>query len=274
MAKREAGSHPATFLGDELKRARITARFTTHDALAAKMGYDRTLITKIESGERLPTVDVLTAWCKACGLPGIPPEWVVGLARRSDGAIPSWFEAWIEAEGKAHTLRMWAPLLLPGLVQPAEYARALFLAMGMDQEAAEEQVAIRLGRQEILDRPDPPQLVVVLYEAVLDHLIGSPQIMHDALIHLAELSQRPNVGIQVVPVDAGANAGLGGAFSLASGDGGSEVLAMETVEDVTTESRSLVRKAANIFVRVQADALPRAASRAVILEKAERWNAR
>jgi len=48
---------------------------------------------------------------------------------------------------------------------------------------------------------------------------------------------------------------------------------MEAVEDVTTESRSLVRKAAIIFVRVQADALPRAASRTLILEAAEQWKA-
>jgi transcriptional regulator with XRE-family HTH domain len=271
MAKRADKSNSAIFLGDELKRVRIKAGFTTHDALAAKMGYDRTLITKVESGERVPTVDVLVAWCRACGLPGIPPDWVVGLAKRADGAIPSWFEAWIEAEGEAHMLRLWAPLVLPGLFQPPEYARSLFLAMGMDEEGADEQIAVRLGRQEILNRPDPPQVVAVLYEAVLDHLVGSPQVMHDTLVYLAELSQRPNISIQVVPVDMGANAGLCGAFSLASADGGQEVVAMETVEDVTTESRSLVRKATNIFIRVQADALPRAASRAVILEKAERW---
>ena len=76
------------------------------------------------------------------------------------------------------------------------------------------------------------------------------------------------------PSDNGANAGLGGAFDLASGDGGPEVLRMEAVEDVTAERRSLVRKAANIFVRVQADALPRAASRTIILEAAEQWKTR
>jgi hypothetical protein len=52
------------------------------------------------------------------------------------------------------------------------------------------------------------------------------------------------------------------------------VVRMEAVEDVTVESRSLVRKAANIFVRVQADALPRAASRTLILEAAEQWKTR
>jgi hypothetical protein len=109
---------------------------------------------------------------------------------------------------------------------------------------------------------------------VLHHLAGSPQVMHDALAHVADLSRRPNFCIQVIPVDAGANAGPCGSFGLASGDGPPEMLEMETVEDVTTETRSLVRKAANIFVRVQADALPRAASRERILEAAEQWKTR
>ncbi len=274
MARRDPETNPAAFLGGELRRARVAAGFSSQDALAAKLGFDRTVVAKAETGERPPSVDVLAAWCHACGLDDELFGRMAALARRADGPVPSWFEGWLEAEGKAHTLRVWAPVLLPGLLQTAEYARALFLAMGMDEEAAEEQVAVRLGRQEILDRSDPPQVVVVLYEAVLHHLVGSPQAMHDVLVHVADLSQRPNVTIQVIPVDTGANAGLGGSFSLASGDGAPEVLLMETVEDVTTETRSLVRRAANIFVCVQADALPRAASRALILEAAEQWKTR
>lgn len=120
----------------------------------------------------------------------------------------------------------------------------------------------------------PPHVVVVLDEPVLHRLIGSPQVMADQLTHIAEMSERPNVSVQVIPADTGANAGLSGAFDLASGDGAPEVLRMEAVEDVTAESRSLVRTAANIFVRVQADALPRAASRALILEAAQQWKTR
>ena len=133
---------------------------------------------------------------------------------------------------------------------------------------------MRLDRQVILDRPKPPHVVVVLDESVLHRLIGSPQVMADQLIHIAELAERPNLSVQVIPSETGANAGLSGAFDLASGDGAPEVLRMEAVEDVTAESRSLVRAAANIFVRVQADALPRVASRALILEAAEQWKTR
>ncbi len=274
MARRDPETDPRARLGDELRRARVAAGFSSQETLAAKLGFDRSVIAKAETGDRPPTPDVLAAWCHACGVDGeLFERWAV-LARRADGPVPSWFEGWLEAEGKAHTLRLWSPVLLPGLLQTADYARALFLAMGMDEDAAEAQVSVRLGRQEILDRADPPQVVAVVYEAVLHHLVGSPGVMHDALTHVAEQSQRTNTSVQVVPVDTGANAGLSGAFDLASGEGAPDVLRMDGVEDVTMESRAIARKAASIFVRVQADALPRAASQALILEAAEQWKAR
>jgi transcriptional regulator with XRE-family HTH domain len=274
MARRDPETDPRARLGDELRRARLAAGFSSQEALAARLGFDRTVIAKAETGDRPPTPDVLAAWCQACGVDGeLFERWAV-LTRRTDGPVPTWFEGWLDTERKAHTLRLWSPVLLPGLLQTADYARALFLAMGMDEDAAGEQVSVRLGRQDILDRADPPLVVAVIYEAVLHHLVGSPQVMHDALAHVAELPKRPNVSIQVVPIETGANAGLSGAFDLASGEGEPDVLRMDGVEDVTMESRALVRKAAGIFVRVQADALPRAASQALILEAAEQWKAR
>jgi hypothetical protein len=80
--------------------------------------------------------------------------------------------------------------------------------------------------------------------------------------------------MQVLTADNGANAGLSGGFALASCDGAPDTLRMEAVEDVTAEGRSLVRKAINVFVRVQADSLPRAASLKLISEAAELWKTR
>ena len=196
------------------------------------------------------------------------------LARSGDGPIPSWFESWLEAEREALTLRLWSPLLVPGLLQTSEYARALFVAAGADSDTADEMATARLERQAILEHPRPPHVVAVLDESVLHRLIGSPQVMADQLAHIADLAERPDIIVQVLQSDTGANAGLSGAFDLASGDGAPEVLRMEAVEDVTAETRSLVRKAANIFDRVRADALPRTASRTLILEAAEQWKTR
>jgi transcriptional regulator with XRE-family HTH domain len=271
MARRDPDTDPKAFLGRELARTRKAAGFSSQDALAARLGFDRTVIAKAESGERVPTDEVLDAWCEACDLDReLFGRWAA-FARRTDGPIPSWFESWLEAERQAHMLRIWQPLVIPGLFQVAEYARALFLAAGADQDRADDLVTVRLDRQVILERPDPPHVVAVIDESVLHRLIGSPQIMADQLAHLAAQAERPNISVQVLPSETGANAGLSGAFDLASADGAPEVLRMEAVEDVTVESRSLVRQATNIFVRVQADALPRAASLALIREAAERW---
>jgi transcriptional regulator with XRE-family HTH domain len=274
MARRDPETHPAAFLGGELRRARVAAGFSSQDALAGKLGFDRTVIAKAETGERPPTVDVLAAWCAACRLDGELFGRLAVLARRADGPVPTWFEDWLQAEGEAQSLRMWSPMLIPGLLQTAEYARALFLAAQTDtsDDAIGALVAARLERQVILDQANPPDVVAVLDEAVLHRLIGSPQAMHDALVHVAELSRRPYIVVQVVPAGNGANAGLGGAFDIAAADGIAETLRMEGVEDQTTEKRSLVRKAAVAFDRVRGDALPRDASRDLILKVAdERW---
>lgn len=109
-------------------------------------------------------------------------------------------------------------------------------------------------------------------EAVLHRLIGSPRVMHDALVRVAELSQRAYVVVQVVPASNAANAGLAGAFDIGVADGMPETLRMEGVEDQTVEKRSLVRKAAVAFDRVRGDASPRDAARDLILKVAdERW---
>jgi hypothetical protein len=133
-------------------------------------------------------------------------------------------------------------------------------------------VAARLQRRAIFDQADPPDVVAVLDEAVLHRLIGSPQVMHDALVYVADLSQRPHIVVQVVPASNGANAGLGGAFYIAAADGMAETLQLDGIEEQTTEKRSLVRKATVAFDRVRGDALPRDASRDLVLKVAdEKW---
>jgi transcriptional regulator with XRE-family HTH domain len=274
---RDPRSDPAAFLGAQLRRSRLAAGYSSQDSFAAVLGFDRSTITKAETGSRPPTDEVYAAWCDACSISGELREVLSGLllvARHTDGPVPAWFESYLEAEGAARTLRIWQPLILPGLLQTAEYARALFTAMGHDADKADEMVAARLARQSIFDRAKPPNVSVVLDESVLHRLIGSPQVMHDTLAQAAALSERPCLMIQVLPAGNGANAGLGGAINLASRDGVPEVLLTEAVEDQTTENRPLVQKALDTFDLVRADALPRVASRALMLEAADQWKTR
>jgi hypothetical protein len=191
----------------------------------------------------------------------------------SDGPVPAWFEYWLERERTAHMLRYWSPIIVPALFETAEYRRAVVMAGGNDSERAEELVAASRERQSVLLRADPPEVVAVLHEMVLRRLIGSAEIMYDQLIYLADLSGRPNISVHVVPSSAGAHAGLSGDISLATGDGNPDVLHTDAVpEGHTSETRSLVRRAAVTFERIRRDALPCVPSRDLILEVAdEQW---
>ncbi len=123
----DPASNPAAFLGAELGRARVAAGFASQEALAVRLGYDRTVIAKAETGERPSTPEVADALESELFTGG--PSGLVGrlaaLARRADGPVPAWFEDWLEAEREALTLRYWQPIIVPGLFQTAEYARGV-----------------------------------------------------------------------------------------------------------------------------------------------------
>ena len=113
--------------------------------------------------------------------------------------MPTWFEDWLHAEREAHILRYWSPIIVPALFETADYRHAVVMAGGNDLERANELVAATVERQSVLLRPDPPEVVAMLHEMVRHRLIGSAAIMHDQLNHLADISERPNVSVHVVP---------------------------------------------------------------------------
>jgi transcriptional regulator with XRE-family HTH domain len=274
---RDPETDPAAFLGDELARARLAAGFSSQQALADHLGFDRSVIGKTESGDRAPSPEVLGAWVTACELDPEHFTRLATLARRADGPIPRWFETWLAAEEAAAMLKYWSPIIVTPIFQTAGYARALLLAAQTDtsEENISALVEAKLARASILDRADPPDVVALIDEHVLRRLIGSPEIMHDQLIHVAELAERPYVCVQVVPAAVGATAGLSGDISLSSSDRMPDELHTDAVpEGHTTEERSLVRKAAVAFERTRGYALPRAQSRDLIIKVAEEWKTR
>jgi transcriptional regulator with XRE-family HTH domain len=276
-AKRDLdpGASPLHFFGAEVRRAREAADMTLAD-LGALVPCDASTVSKIEAGQLRPTQRFVTACIET-----FPPlEWLGRFYEESqmwgDGAIPRWFEDWLKTEREATTLRIWQPLIVPGLLQTADFARALFLAGGQldtSDEALDQLVAARLARQRIFDRPDPPNLWIVLDEAVLHRLIGTPKTTYDQLLQVADMSMRSYICVQVVPASTGAHPGLSCSFYIASAQGKRDVLHMDAVEGVTEERSALVRKAALVFDLVRSDALTRNASRDLILKVAEeRWN--
>jgi hypothetical protein len=88
-----------------------------------------------------------------------------------------------------------------GLLQTEDYAKAI-ISHGwspMAAQSVQRQVALRMRRQALLGRPDPPKLWAVIDESVLHRPVGGRRVMLDEVEHLMELTKRPNITLQVVP---------------------------------------------------------------------------
>jgi transcriptional regulator with XRE-family HTH domain len=266
---------PLDFFGAEVRRWR-TAAGLSQEQLGQKVGYSGAQVGKVETSERAPSQDFAEGCDRALPSAGGLFGRLYQLARRWDGGYPAWFAQWVEAERRAASLRTWEPLLIPGLLQTPDYARALFLAwQGADSDDKLDQlVSARIERQAIFQRPSPPSLWAVLDEGVLRRCIGSPTVMHDQLVHLLTVSNRSTIRVQIVPAEVGAHVGLLGALSMATFENAPGIVYLESPDQgQTTERPSVVAKVGEIFEMVRAEALPRSASRDLIRKVAEeQWS--
>jgi len=266
------------FLGAVLRRTRIAAGITSQDELADKLGYERTVIAKAESGHRPPSPDVARAYARefpqlnALIETGLIEEWAEHV-RKNGGSFPTFFVDWVEAETKAATLFYWAPILVPGILQVESYARAILATEPEDTESPDVRLVGRMGRQQVLSRPQPPSVTVVMAEAVLHRGIGGPAVMYEQLTHLAEVSQRPKVMIQVIPAEIGAHAGLAGPVSIADREGGPTVVHLDSfTAGQTTSAPEIVTRVRQMTDMLRCEALPRGASQELIMKVTkERW---
>jgi hypothetical protein len=120
--------------------------------------------------------------------------------------LPTWFEPYIGLESEAAALRDFQCMVVPGLLQTKEYARAVLgtAPTAGPAEDTDRQVALRMDRQATLDQQEPPDLWVVLSENVLRAQVGGPGVMRTQLGRLTDVAGQPNVTLQVLPFGAAA----------------------------------------------------------------------
>jgi transcriptional regulator with XRE-family HTH domain len=262
---------PAKRLGRKLREARISAGYRNQEGFGAALNMHRTTVTKIESGTRHITSDVLRKWCELCHVDFELYEASARLAWVAEASpVPVWFEDFFRAQVLARTIRTWHMSFIPGLLQIPDYTRALHEGAGTPDDLIEDRVAARidLQQQTVERRPVPVHLIAVMDEAVLHRRVGSEETRYRQLMHLAEQGARKHIGIQVVPASRGANAGNVGAFTIASLDD-ADVMLMGAVEDVTTDKRPTIRAGLEIFDRVRLEALSGPESLELIMKAAE-----
>jgi hypothetical protein len=130
--------------------------------------------------------------------------------------LPPWFQTYLGFEEAACSIASYEVQFVPGLLQTAEYARAV-IRLGLPGGAPgeiERRVEVRLRRQRLLTADRAPQLVAVVDEAALRRPCGGPEVMRGQLAQLLRLSERPNVLLQVMPLGFDGLAAESGAFSV------------------------------------------------------------
>lgn len=269
-----AGTPPGVF-GTELRHYRTEAGLSQTE-LAARAFMSHDVISKIETGERPPADDTPVR------LDAVPELETRGALTRlwqqlrkslRHRAYPGWFHDWPDKEAAAQTLRWYEPLIVPGLLQTSDYARAVLRTrVGDSDEQINEMVAARLDRQAILDRDTPPTLWVVIDEGVLHRPVGGPAVMGDQVRHLIEAAQRPNIVLQVIPLKIGAHEGLRGPFVIADFEDGlslawQDAAVFGQLVDVPSGISSLMA----MWDTLKSEALSRSASLELMEEVAKTW---
>jgi transcriptional regulator with XRE-family HTH domain len=267
------GRNPRQVFGAMVRFYRENAGLS-RAALGRQICKSEALVEAIESGHRPATPTVTLDLEAALNTGG-------ALARLRDEmrdvlsghAFPAWFLDWAAKEAEATTLRWFEPLVVPGLLQTEEYARAIFRArLRVTPDEVDELVAARMKRQEILTRDNPPTLWVILDEWVLRRPVGGRDVMAGQLSKLVEWARQPQVVIQILPASLGAHEGLNGAFIIADFNNGPAVGYHEsTPGGQLMEQPNDVAMLSLTWDTLRTDTLPRAASLAVLEEAATSW---
>lgn len=242
------------YLGDELRRARESVDMTQEE-LAKALHCSRSLVAMWETGKRAPDPEAARRMDELLGTNGY-------LGRMRDRLVvaesnPGWFVPWIHYEQEAGELSLYEPLLVPGLLQTPEYAKAL---LGSDDRAQ-----ARLRRQAVLDRA---QVTVVIEESVLHRQISSRDVMLSQLTALAEAS----ACVQVIPSGTTEYLAYESGFAVAAVDG-AEICYLDTaLRGFVVDEPGVISEARRRWLTLRAEALPQRHSRDLIMKVArEVW---
>ncbi len=273
MVSRESGRTPRQVFGAMVRYYRERAGLSRPE-LARQISKSGSLIQAIELGQRAATVDVTEDLERVLPTGGaltrLREEMGDGLSYQP---YPSWFADWAGKEAQASALRSFELIVVPGLLQTEDYARALFRTrLKTTDEEIDELVAARMKRQDILARHDPPMLWVVLDEGVLRRRVGGRDVMREQVGRLIDAARRPNVVVEIVPVSAGAYLGMLGAFVIADFEDAPSIGYQEMVVGAQPlEGPEQVALLDFTWNTVRSEALPRAASMELLEEAAKSW---
>ncbi|MEV2247561.1 helix-turn-helix transcriptional regulator [Streptomyces sp. NPDC049970] len=254
-------------LGAELRRLRIDSGLTGGQ-VAQRLLISQPKISRLENGHcAISPRDVRDL----CSLYGVTNQQVLSSLMRmaEESGQQGWWNAYgdipcsvyIGLETDARSIRCFAPMVIPDLLQTPAYAQAVIeeTIPPVTAEQTSNRLKVRLRRQHrIYDPADPLRLSVILDESTLRRVVGGPGLMREQLEHLNALSAEPHITVQVLPCAAGALPGVAGSFSILSFADNleAEVVHVEgSTSDLYLEKRSELEHYDLIHAHLQARAL-------------------
>ncbi|MEV0418451.1 helix-turn-helix domain-containing protein [Streptosporangium canum] len=254
----DPSASPRIRFGAELRKIRLLSGLSQR-RLGNLIHVSVSHLSMVENGRRTPTLDLARKTDAALGRGRELTDLLDRLNRTAD-QLPRWFRPWLDFEREAESLYIWQLSMVPGLLQTEDYAR-VFLSRNPDAtaEQVEEYVAARMARQEILNRPVPPLLWVVLDESVLHRPVAGPAVMKGQFERLLHAGENPRISLQILPYGARNVLGLLGSFIIADlprGDRSVAYIESQRTEDPVSDRSGDLKNLAFIHGSIRADALP------------------
>ncbi|WP_033286077.1 helix-turn-helix domain-containing protein [Streptomyces sp. NRRL F-525] len=214
-------------LGADLRRLREAKGLTLEEA-GARVGISKATLSRYETKEGTVKWPAIDALCREYGASDAERIALVELAKGAK--IQGWWRSLADPIPESMNLMLtledevvredhYACMYVPGLLQTRAYAEAVHRASEVQcpEREVQHMVDIRMKRQELLDRDDPPRIWCVIDEAALRREVGGREVMREQLGHLLALTERPHVTVQVLPFSKGAHAAAVGSFAILRG---------------------------------------------------------
>jgi transcriptional regulator with XRE-family HTH domain len=269
-------------LGTELRKLRESSGYKLEE-VAAQLGVAPSTLSRIETGKAPTKSAYLNQMLETYGVTDPAQRQIlVDMAREGhrkgwwaayDDVLPSGFDIFVGLEAETAGIRSYEISVVHGLLQTADYARAV-IRETFPRHTAEQidrLVDLRMARQGRFDDDPPLELWAILDEAVIRRTVGGAAVMRRQLTHLLAEAGRPGVTLQVLPFVSGAHAAHGGPFSILEfpDRSDSEVVYVESVAGILyLEKDREVRVRAESFDRLRAAALSPSASADLIAQAA------
>ncbi|MFE6857606.1 helix-turn-helix domain-containing protein [Nocardia sp. NPDC057668] len=267
MSDRRSDPAALRFLiGHDLRITRERAGFKQSEA-AKVLGCNQPKINYLETGKTQQKPDETTALLRAYGADVEHVDRIASLAGQADrttwwapfsDVLPDWFRTFIGLEGLACGQFVYRSKVFPGQLQTERYATAL-LEAGLQIALMDvpQVVRSRMARQRLTDGEHPLRMVAVLEEAVLDRLVGGPEVMVEQLRHLLDLVRLDNVEVRIMPTRVAVHDGINDEFMLLDFDSAQSIGYLEFAAGALyVQDQEQVRLYKMMADRIRAAALP------------------